>query len=87
MRTETVTGRPLQQFVQPLYATTRCLRAVHWWDCDLDAHCILRAGHTAAHSDGIRWFDDHGLQVPSDTYGYRPAHSKTRAGARGKAVA
>jgi hypothetical protein len=56
----------------------RCRATVHWWDCDLTARCIRQGLHRGAHSDGIRLFDDNGLQVPhSPQHPATPAHGPT----------
>lgn len=49
----------------------RCPAKVFWEDLEMWAQCLRPAGHYPpdVHRDGIRWFDDQGMQIPSESEG------------------
>lgn len=50
--------------------TARCPARVFWEDLDMWAQCVRAEGHPGTvHRDGVRWFDDDGLQLPSESEG------------------
>lgn len=42
----------------------RCDAIVRWWDLDMVARCKRREKHDGWHWDGLRFWDEHGLQKP-----------------------
>jgi hypothetical protein len=44
----------------------RCRRTVVWLDVDVEARCVLPVHGDGVHCDGLRWFDNFGLQLPRD---------------------
>lgn len=49
---------------------SRCEARIYWFDIDVSARCVRPEAHDGPHRDGIRWFDDNGLQVDGTRHVY-----------------
>lgn len=60
----------------------QCRVTVFWWDTAHVTRCIRQEGHFDFHRDGVRWFDSHGYQVPTDIEAELVAVAYSKAGLR-----
>jgi hypothetical protein len=51
----------------PASVRTRCMTVVFWFDINMSTRCVRIQQHEGLHRDGLRWFDDDGIQQPGET--------------------